>query len=147
MTTTNKIIAVTMSWPRGTTNKTTTITMSDRAPIKIVSADWLTIASAHWFSGQIECQANEEAYLRVLEHEDGRRIVYGDRDRGPGGMAVSYRGKAAGYLVDTRQSDYSPGKVADQEGTIRAIRRAAGVIDRPELGDACIADLPAEELS
>jgi len=121
-----------------TTTKTITITMSDRAPIKVVAADWPVIARADWHSGEHACQANEEAWLKVREHADGRRIVYADRDSGPGGMALGYRGTAAGYLIG------APNAEAE---TVRAIRRAAGVIDKSELGDECIADLPAEELA
>ncbi len=133
-----------------TTNKTITITMSDRAPIKIVAADWPVIARADWFSGQLECQANEEATVSVREHADGRRLIYSGRGRGPGGMALSYRGKASGYLIGAPSAaDCTNGVARERHATetVRAIRRAAGVIDMPELGDECIADLPAEELA
>ena len=133
-----------------TTNKTITITMSDRSPIKIVAADWPVIARADWHSGSHACQANEEAWLKVREHEDGRRIIYSDRDSGPGGMAIGYRGTAAGYLIgapNAHDCTYGVARERAATETVRAIRRAAGVIDRPELGDACIADLPAEELA
>lgn len=140
-----------------TLKKTIKITMSDRAPLQIVAEDWPVVASADWFSGQHECQANEEAFVRVREHADGRRIVSSNIDRGPGGMPVGYRGKAAGYLVEAPPRDANGAYIrmtSDgveqisryQDATIRAIRRAAGVIDMPELGDECIADLPAEEI-
>ncbi len=118
-----------------TTKKTIIITMSDRAPLKIVADDWPAVARATWCSAEHECQANEEACVVVRAHTDGRRIVYSVRDRGPCGMPIGYRGTAGGYLL---------GAGAD---TVRAIRRAAGVIGMPELGDECIADLPAEVLS
>lgn len=123
-----------------TDKKTTTITMSDRAPLRVDTELWGVIAQAHWHNGAIEVQANEVAYIKVRDHDDGRRLVYGDRDRGNGGMPAGYRGKAAGYLVEAIE-----GK-ADEQGTIRAIRRVAGVLDMPELADECIADLPAEDL-
>lgn len=128
------------------------ITMSDRPPITIKLSDWPKVASTEWYSGEIECQANEVAHIRVREHRDGRRIVYGARDQGPGGMAVSYRGSAAGFLVAPGEAfrdagDGPLGHEPDAEGTVRAIRRVAGVIAMPDLADECIADLPAEELS
>lgn len=138
-----------------TTEKTkTTITMTDRAPITITKEDWPVIADAEWHTGEHKIQANEEAYMRVREHADGRRIVYGVRERGNGGMPVGYRGKEAGFLVgavDCPPRDRPDGKVSitgpDASETIRAIRRVAGLIDMGELGNDLIADLPAEELS
>lgn len=125
-----------------------TITMSDRAPLKLVRADWPHVATADWHSGEHASQANEVASISVREHEDGRRIVYGHRDRGPGGMAIGYRGKYAGFLVEPpAPSSGVTGKLPDEAGTIRAIRRVAGVIDMPELADECIGDLPAEEFT
>lgn len=139
-----------------TTKKTVTVNMSDRAPIKVDAEAWPKIACADWYSGAIECQANEVAYIRVREHRDGRRIVYGDRDRGPGGQYAGYRGAHAGYLVEAvpaegmRQPDDGGPVVStqpDDTGTVRAIRRVAGVIDKTDLADECIADLPAQEFS
>jgi hypothetical protein len=111
--------------------------MSERRPITIVQSKWPVVSLASWFSGEHDCQANEKAYLRVRQHEDGRRIVYGDRDRGPGGMPAGYRGSHAGYLIPAG---------TDDAPTINAIRRVAGVIGLHDLGDECIADLPAEEI-
>lgn len=133
-----------------TTTKThITITMSDRAPIKLARADWPHVATADWHTGEHASQANEVASISVREHDDGRRIVYGHRDRGPGGMAIGYRGKYAGFLIESEQDPTKSTGVGrpNEAGTIRAIRRVAGVIDMPELADECIADLPAEELA
>lgn len=133
-----------------------TITMTDRAPVTIDEAAWPCIAKASWHSGEHRSQANEEAWMRVREHADGRRIVYGKRDAGNGGMPVGYRGRSAGFLVDNVR-DESRGRQLveggpveymwpDADETIRAIRRVAGLIDMGELGNELIADLPAEEL-
>ncbi|MDQ3170807.1 MAG: hypothetical protein M3Q55_11770 [Acidobacteriota bacterium] len=73
--------------------------LSDRRPISIVEADWPIVARADWHSGEHECQANEVAHVEVREHADGRRVVFASRGRGPGGMAVGYRGVDAGYLI------------------------------------------------
>ena len=133
-----------------------TITMTDRAPVTIAKADWPLVARADWHSGAIECQANEIAFMRVREHRDGRRIVYGVRTSGNGGMPAGYRGADAGFLVAAatldgmRQPDDDGPLVSTQPDgaeTIRAIRRVAGLIDKGELGNELIADLPAEELT
>ena len=114
------------------------VTMSERAPIKLDHDLWPLIASADTHDGQVECQANREWAIKVREHEDGRRVVYGWVQRGNGGMPIGYRGASGGYLVEA-------GANAGEE-TIRAIRRVAGIIGDDQLGDECIADLPAEEL-
>lgn len=114
------------------------VTMSERAPLKLDPELWPLIASADTHDGQVECQANREWAIKVREHEDGRRIVYGWVRRGNGGMPIGYRGASGGYLVEA-------GASAGEE-TIRAIRRVAGIIGDDALGDECIADLPAEEL-
>jgi hypothetical protein len=118
--------------------KKITVTMSERAPLKLDPELWPLIASADTHDGQVECQANREWAIKTREHEDGRRVVYGWVQRGNGGMPIGYRGASGGYLVEA-------GANAGEE-TIRAIRRVAGIIGDDQLGDECIADLPAEEL-
>lgn len=115
------------------------VTMSERAPLKLDPELWPLIASADTHDGQVECQANREWRIKVREHADGRRVVYGWVCRGNGGMPIGYRGASGGYLVEA-------GANAGEE-TIRAIRRVAGIIGDDQLGDECIADLPAEELT
>jgi hypothetical protein len=114
------------------------VTMSERAPLKLDPELWPLIASADTHDGQVECQANREWAIKVREHEDGRRVVYGWVQRGNGGMPIGYRGASGGYLVEAGANS--------GEETIRAIRRVAGIIGDDQLGDECIADLPAEEL-
>lgn len=122
--------------------KTRIITLTDARPVKIVEADWPVVAVAKTFGdGHIEVQANWTKAIRVREHSDGRRIVYGTHDRGPGGMHMGFRGAAGGSIVPPI------GGKPDDEATIRAIRSVADeVIDDVQLGDECIADLPAEEI-
>jgi hypothetical protein len=121
------------------TTKRITVTLSDRAPVNVDPDQWEMLASAKrfWGGNGIGCQANEEAWIRVRQHGDGRTLVYCDRDRGPGGMNAGYRGTSGGYLLP---------EPASSDDIVRAIRRCAGIIGAPELGDACIADLPAEDL-
>jgi hypothetical protein len=116
------------------------IALSDRRPVKIALADWPTIAKASWHSDAAHhSQANYIRVIRVREHADGRRIVHGWHDEGPGGAPAGFRDTRAGYLI-------APGPNRDAE-TIRAIRRVAGAIGDDALGDAVIAALPAEVLS
>lgn len=116
-----------------TDRKRRTISLTGRAPVEIFVDDWPIIAQADWYSGEHECQANEEAFVKVREHADGRRIVYGKRDSGPGGMRIGYRGARAGELL------------ALGGDTPAAIIRVAADI-KPELGQECIEDLPAESI-
>lgn len=137
-----------------TDEKKIEIRLSDRAPVRIATAEWPVIASASWHSGEIAVQANEEAWIKVRQHDadpanemvvphaDGRVIVYGCRYRGPGGMPVSYLGAYAGYILTPERG----AKFVTSEAIVRAIRRVAGAIEMFELGDECIADLPVEEL-
>lgn len=130
------------------TLKKLTITLSDRPPVRINAQDWPSIGEAGWFNGKVESQANEVASIRVRQHADGRTLVYGTRDRGPGGMPIEYRGVAAGYLLDDGRA--LPGESkrgpVESEAIVRAIRRVAGVLDLPMLADECIANLPPEEI-
>lgn len=122
-----------------TEKKKIVVTMSERSPLKLDPELWPLIADVSRHDGQVECQANREWAIKVREHEDGRRVVYGWVRRGNGGMPIDYRGASGGYLVGA-------GDDVDSE-TIRAIRRVAGIIDYDQLGADCIADLPAEELT
>jgi hypothetical protein len=116
-------------------NTKLTITLSGRRPIEITKSAWPLIARSDWFSGQLACQANEEAYIKVRQHQDGRTLVYCSRDRGPGGMAIGYRGSQGGFLLEPGQDP------------VQAIRDCAGIIQDYTMGDECIADLPAESVN
>jgi hypothetical protein len=118
------------------------IKLSDRAPITITEESWPIVAFAEdWRGGNgIQSQANEEWWVRVRQHADGRAIVYASRERGNGGMPIDYRGAHAGYVLAPTE-----GRVPSAD-IVRAIRRVAGAIGRDGIADACIADLPAEEL-
>lgn len=119
-----------------TEKKTITITLSDRAPVRIDPEAWPVIAGASDHDGQVRCQANTEWWIKVREHADGRRLVYGAKEEGNGGQHRGFRSTYPGYLL--------PGRSADE--TVRAIRRVAGAIERDDLGADCIADLPVEEI-
>lgn len=119
------------------------IALSDRRPVDINTEQWPVIAKASWFSGAIECQANETAYVKVRRRESRSPdvLVYGVRDRGDGGMPAGYRGRAAGYLLKCRVGE----EVSDDD-IVRAVRRVAGVLDMDGLAAECLADLPSEAL-
>lgn len=129
-----------------TTEKKIEIKLSEGRPVRIAASEWPVIARASdfWGGSGHECQANEEAWIKVRQHADGRTLVYGLRDRGPGGMPLGYRARSAGYLVRAEGADAE--HVGDASEIIRAIRRVAGVIGWEAGAAECIGDLPAEEL-
>lgn len=120
-----------------TTNKIK-IVMSERRPFTIVAELWPVIAQADWYNGEHECQANTIRRIKVREHHaDGRRIIYGFQRAGNGGQFVGTRNPHAGFLVPSG---------ADEEETIRALRRVGGILGDAGLADQCIHDLPSEEI-
>jgi hypothetical protein len=124
------------------------VIMSERAPLKLDPELWPQIAFVGRHDGVVEWQANTAWYIRVREHADGRRVVYGGKIAGVGGQYADFRELRGGYLVDSvREVDGLVTHVhPDADGTVRAIRRVAGIICDDQLGDECIAALPAEEL-
>jgi hypothetical protein len=108
-----------------------TISLTDRAPVKIDRNLWPVIASADDHDGKVECQANRRWKLLVREHDDGRSIVYGI------------------YTTNWQnEHDRRGGALVDKGGNIAAAIRSVG--DRlgftEDLIQSCIADLPAESL-
>ncbi|HTQ47486.1 MAG TPA: hypothetical protein VMI75_32240 [Polyangiaceae bacterium] len=122
-----------------TTTDTIKIAMSERRPLSISKEAWPVIAQADWWNGEHKCQANYVRRIRVREHADGRRLVYGTYSSGAGGVPVGFRGAAGGFLVPAH--DGAP----DDDETIRAIRCVAGIIGDDAMGAQCIADMPAED--
>ncbi|GAC1541205.1 MAG: hypothetical protein NVS3B10_05720 [Polyangiales bacterium] len=132
--------------------------MSERRPLKVDPDEWPVIASADWHDGQVECQANNIRRIKVREHRDGRRIVYGFQNAGDGGQYAGTRNPSAGYLVEVETVVEGHGSPADMrrayaardakrdEETVRAIRRVGGVLGDDALADECIASLPAEDI-
>lgn len=114
------------------------VTLTGRPPVTFLESDWPVIAKASSFSGGNghACQANEEAWIRVRKHADGRHLVYGQRDSGPGGMHLGYRGVSAGELIDSDE---------DVTAAIHAVVEELGE-GWESLAEDCIADLPAEEI-
>ena len=108
-----------------------TITLTDRAPVRIVKDDWPIIASSKDWDNQYEAHANRTWKLTVRQHHDGRAIVYGI-------STTQFQG----------EKDHRGGELLDKDSDLaEAIRRVGedlGFSDN--LIDHCIADLPAVEL-
>ena len=106
---------------------TLTITMTDRAPIKIDRDLWPIIAGAR------EGSPHTEHYWRLFarRHNDGRSIVYGIYTSG-----------------DVEDPDRRGGVLLNQGDNIAAAIRSVGehLEFEEHLIEQCIADLPAETI-
>lgn len=114
------------------------VTMTGRPPVTFLEKDWPVIAKASHFHGGsgYESQANEEAWIRVRKHADGRHLVYGQRYSGPGGMPLGYQGVSVGELVE-----------ADDDVTAAIHEVVEDLGEGWEcLAEDCIANLPAEDI-
>ena len=111
--------------------KLRTITLTDRAPVRIDVDQWPVIASAADCNDRaIPSQASREWSIHVRKHEDSRRLVYGVHQS----QWSNENSRRGGYLTDT-------------DGTVGAIHDVAESISAPDgLAADCIADLPAEAL-
>lgn len=124
--------------------KVRTITLTDRAPVRIREDEWPVIATAKDWDNQHESQANRTWTLRVRQNKkDGRTIVYGVYTT----QFQNERGEAAGELL-TPPSD---AQIKDDEWYVwdeiaSAIKRVASRCGCDDIADECIADLPAEIL-
>jgi hypothetical protein len=119
-------------------DKTRIITMTDRAPVRIVERNWPVIAKA---SGDLL----DLCILRVRRHMDGRTIVYGVREVVPDGIRRD---------VEQNKRCIRRGEVLGQTGEapsgtqlVAAIRRVGEDCGLPaSVIRKCIADLPATEI-
>ena len=118
-----------------TTDKIRTITLTDRAPVKISEALWPTISYSSRHDGKVECQANHVWHLTVRQHVDGRTIVYGSEVEGRGGVHQGYEEARAGVILDAG---------ADIAAAVRRVGERARCSDA--VIDEVIAGLPAVEL-
>jgi len=111
--------------------KTRTITLTDRAPVRIVEEEWPIIASAKDWDGEFDFQAPRTWAMRVRQHADGRAIVYAT-------YATQFRGEV----------EWRGGELLDAGADIAAaIRRVGEDGAMPEhVIRECIADLPAVEV-
>lgn len=128
-----------------------TITLTGRPPIKIKKEDWPVLASAEdhdKHGAQIGNEPNreDEWYVKVRRHEDGRSIVYAaykysSQWQNEGGVGV--RG---GELVaaDDDVIEAIRRVCADMAERVNAERRLGDIFLR--LAHECTADLPAVEI-
>ena len=132
-----------------TTPKTRTITLTGRPPVKIREDQWPIIAqgSYAWWDNQYRSQANRsvDIWLRVRQHADGRAIVYGGYDYMTCWQGEQGRDVRVGALLEpgadlVRAIQQVGAELADRIEDEPGAQRVRDVID------ACIADLPAEEL-
>jgi len=117
-----------------TEKKKLILPMSERRPLKVDPEQWPVIASASDYDSQHEFQANRKWLIKVRQHADGRAAVYGMYTT----QFQNERGLEGGFLLTSEE--------AQTLDLIRAIRRVAGIIERPELASECVNDLPAEDM-
>lgn len=128
-----------------TTPKMRTITLTDRAPVRIVEDQWPEIASACDWDNAHECQANRRWQLRVRQNkQDGRTIVYGTYST----QWQNERAAAAGELLTPPEGSV----ISETDWLIwdeipAAIKRVAANCGCERIADECIAGLPAESLN
>lgn len=123
--------------------KTRTITLTGRAPVRIVEEDWQVIADGKRWNGEFESQADRSASLKVREHvADGRVIVsgvYSTRWQGE-------RDIKAGVLLDEGRQP-TTATSGNDAAVVAAIRQVVADLGYSEgLADDVIADLPAEAI-
>jgi hypothetical protein len=118
-----------------------TITLTDRAPVKIDDATWPLIASGSAYTGQHEFQAFDGAWIKVRRHEDGRTIVYGYSGDWDGGGRPTRENLRAGFMRSAEESVAMIQLVAEilAEAEYAGCHAAAAARE-------CMANLPAEEL-
>lgn len=132
-----------------------TITLTDRAPVRIREDEWPQIAHglrhSEW-DNQYEFQANRtwRCDIRVRQHPDGRAIVYGTYDYDTQFQSErGFRAKAGEYLDGARVHDRIPGAINSVAETLRSAADEAGHDFGAHISAAareCIAALPAVEL-
>lgn len=134
------------------TDKTRTITLTDARPVRILDSAWPKIAQGQYrdHDNRYLSQANRTwaGNIRVLQHADGRMIVYGD-----------YRHST--QFQDEKDIELKAGVVLDASGDVVTAIRKVGDTLRDGLEEAgyehwgvhiskcvrdCIGDLPAQEL-
>lgn len=114
------------------TDKTRTITLTGRPPVKIRESEWPVIAQADDSDDHVHPhQANRTWWIIVRRHADGRAIVYGGHESNWQGS----RDRRAGNLLVAGEN------IAD------AIYRVVESLSANRImAEDCIAGLPAEEI-
>ena len=128
-----------------TERKQRTITMTNRSPVKIYDDEWPVIAegSHEAWDNTHKFQANRtwDGWIKVRQHADGRRIVYGcDVYTTQWQGASGYR--YCGGLLLSADADISEA-VRDLAGQL--MERGADEYMR-QVAHECIANLPPEQI-
>src|SRR4029077_20819837 len=123
-------------------SKQRTITLTDRAPVKIDEEKWPLIAEGKDYSGQYDFQAFDGAWIKVRQHDDGRTLVYGYAGDWDGGGRPERENRRAGFIVGDNEAAETIRRVADILSETECVGEIAHRAARE-----CIADLPAEELT
>lgn len=106
-----------------------TITLTDRAPVRIVKTDWPCIASAQGLGPSMDGKTHTWR-LTVRRHSDGRTLAYGRSSSSD----PTERIRAGGALLDAW----------DEAAGVSAIKAVGDSLGMPKrLIQSCIADLPA----
>lgn len=133
-------------------NKTRTITLTGRAPVRIREDEWPVIASAterpgSFHNGTPVPDSETDLYvLRVRQHADGRTLVYGVVDAATAWTHTEdWRGGE--LLVPSGTGPLSPddGRVVPDQEIAAAVARVGRGMPASVVRE-CIADLPAEDL-
>lgn len=111
------------------------IPLTGEAPASITPSRWPVIARANWWDSEHRSQANTMHHLAVRQHADGRTIVYGSVEAGPGGQYGGFEPTHGGELLP-------PG--ADLAAALGRVAREVGV--RPHLLRDALAELPPRDL-
>lgn len=116
------------------------IRLTDDRPIRIVQDDWLIIASATSFEGQVESEDRKRSIFVLISRKchakkwrkSAKYIVYGS------GPAGNDRMIHAGYDLSR--------VVREEMGLIEAIQKVAEEINDKSLAVACIQGLPPRDV-
>lgn len=130
-------------------SSTRTITLTGRAPIDIIEADWPFIARAHWNDGPSRHDAKRKWWLNVRQHRtDNRVLVYGGFDS----TNTFDRDLRGGELLSPAEEGASAVTLSS-DAIARAIHRVVATIgtlleddERAQHAEECIADLPIETI-
>lgn len=116
-----------------TDNNKKTIRLTGRPPVTFNPTHWPVVARGLWHDSRngIERDASRTAEIRVRLHVDGRAIIYGRTDSRWQGEE-SRSGGELGHLD------------SDLPGAIRRVAESVGI--HPDAAQACIDELPAEDL-
>jgi hypothetical protein len=128
-------------------DKTRTITLTDRPPVKITEDNWPVIAEGRddWYEGEFAGQANRstDRSVRARRNADGRVIVYAVHDHMSKWVDESGLTVRHGELVNKAET---PDIIEAIHGVCDRMHGVTGDIVWQRLAHECIADLPAETI-